>query len=207
MRSKASGHPIPLPRPRTEGGLPISEAIRKRKTTREISPRPLPLETLSDLLWAAFGKNREETAFGNAGRTAPSASNSQEIDLYVLMEEGAFLYGAEGHILTPAAPCDLRGLAVMNGSHDAPVHLVYVVDLSRFDQGPGQPDPHIGDPEVQKSYYYADTGFIAQNVNLFAASEGLAAWFHNCDREGLAGKLGLKPGRFVVFAQSVGYPA
>jgi nitroreductase len=87
------------------------------------------------------------------------------------------------------------------------VNIFYVVELSRYDLGPGQPDRSIGDPEIQKSYYYTDTGFIAQNVYLFAASQGLAAWFHNCDKENTVPEFKLRPQQRVLFAQSVGYPA
>ena len=87
----------------------------------------------------------------------------------------------------------------------APVNIFYVVDLLRYDLGPDQPDPHIGDPEVQKSYYYTDTGFIAQNVYLFAASQGLAAWFHNCYREKIVKEFNLRPDQRILFAQTVGY--
>jgi len=87
----------------------------------------------------------------------------------------------------------------------APVNIFYVVDLLRYDLGPDQPDPGIGDPEVQKSYYYTDTGFIAQNVYLFAASQGLAAWFHNCDREKIVKEFNLHPHQRILFAQTVGY--
>ena len=85
------------------------------------------------------------------------------------------------------------------------MNIFYVVDLSRYDLGPWQPDRSIGDPEVQKSYYYTDTGFIAQNVYLFAASHGLAAWFHNCDKESTVKEFKLRPQQRVLFAQSVGY--
>jgi nitroreductase len=87
----------------------------------------------------------------------------------------------------------------------APVNIFYVVDLSRYDLGPDQPDPSIGDPEVQKSYYYTDTGFIAQNVYLFAASQGLATWFHNCYREKIVKEFNLRPDQRILFAQTVGY--
>ena len=73
-----------------------------------------------------------------------------------------------------------------------------MADLSRYDLGPNQPDPHIGDPEKQRSYYYTDTGFIAQNVYLYAASEGLAAWFHNCNRNAIRKELSLKDGVLVI---------
>ena len=88
----------------------------------------------------------------------------------------------------------------------APVNIFYVADLTRYDTGPDQPDPWIGEPEVQKSYYYTDTGFIAQNVHLFAASQDLAVWFHNCRREQFADELSLGPNQLVLFAQTVGYP-
>jgi nitroreductase len=80
-------------------------------------------------------------------------------------------------------------------------------DLSRYDTGPAQPDRRIGEPEVQKSYYYTDTGLIAGNVYLFAASQGLAAWFHNCNREAAAKEFNLRSEQRVLFAQTVGYPA
>lgn len=195
---------IRLPKPEKEGGKSVLAALWARRTVREISPKPLPLQALSNLLWAAGGVNRRQAAFDRSGRTAGSSSNSQEIDLYVALPEGVFLYEAPSHRLAPVVEGDLRALAVVNGSPSAPVHLFYVVDLSRFWEGPGQPDPHIGDPEVQKSYYYVDAGLMAQNVALFAASQGLAAWFHNCRREAAGKAFGLRPSQRALFAQSVG---
>jgi hypothetical protein len=196
--------PIRLPRPERDGGKSVLASLWARRTEREISPKKLPLQTLSNLLWAAEGVNRKRAAFDRTGRTAGSASNSQEINLYVAMPEGVFLYQAQTHQLTPVAAGDFRPLSSRNGSTSAPVHIFYVVDVSRFWKGPGQPDPHIGDPEVQKSYYYVDTGLIAQNVALFAASQGLAAWFHNCHAETAHHAFKLKPNQRVLFAQSVG---
>jgi hypothetical protein len=199
--------PVDLPKPEMDGGESVLASLRLRRTQREIRSESLPLQTLSTLLWAAFGVNRRKNSFGKPGRTAPSASNSQEIDLYVAMAEGAYLYEPVPHRLAPVAAGDLRSLAGGNGDTAAPVHLFYVADPGRYDLGPGQPDPHIGDAEVQKSYYYTDTGFIAQNVYLFAASRGLAAWFRNCRREDAAREFHLRPGQRVLFAQSVGFPA
>ena len=88
----------------------------------------------------------------------------------------------------------------------APVNIFYIADLSCYDLGPNQPDPHIGDPEVQKSYYYTDTGFIAQNVYLYAASEGLASWFHNCDKDTIRKELSLNDDQLVLFAHTIGFP-
>lgn len=72
--------------------------------------------------------------------------------------------------------------------------------------GPSQPDRSIGDPEVQKSNYFTDTGLIAQNVYLYAASFGLAAWFHNCDKENTIREFNLKPTQGVLFAKTFVYP-
>jgi nitroreductase len=198
--------PIELPEPEKDGGKSVLAALQERRTIRN-SPEKLPLQLLSNLLWAAFGVNRESAAFGKPGRTAPSASNSQEIDLYIAMPEGVYLYEAVPHRLTPIVAGDFRARAGRRGAATAPVNIFYVVNLTRYDLGPGQPDRSIGDPEIQKSYYYADTGFIAQNVYLFAASQGLAAWFHNCDKETTVQEFKLRPQQRVLFAQSVGYPA
>jgi hypothetical protein len=198
--------PIVLPAPEKDGGKSVLAALQERKTNRSISPEKLPLQMLSNLLWAAFGINRELASFDKPGRTAPSASNSQEIDLYVALAEGVYLYEAVPHRLTPVAAGDFRGRAGRRGAATAPVNIFYIVDTTRYDLSDRQPDRAIGDPEIQKSYYYTDTGFIAQNVYLFAASQGLAAWFHNCDKTNTVMEFKLKPEQKVLFAQSVGYP-
>ncbi len=199
--------PISLPKPEADGGKSVLAALKERRTTRAIAARELPPQMLSNLLWAAFGVNRERGAFGKPGRTAASASNSQEIDLYVALRDGVYLYEATPHRLAPVVAGDLRARAGRGAAATAPVNIFYVVDLTRYDTGPGQPDRNIGNPEVQKSYYYVDTGLIAGNVYLFAASQGLAAWFHNCNRDTAARDLKLRPEQRVLFAQTVGYPA
>lgn len=199
--------PIALPKPEKDGGKSVLASLLGRKTIREISPDPLPPQTLSSLLWAAFGVNRPEIGLmGKPGRTAASASNSQEIDLYVALPQGVYLYEAVPHRLTPVIAGDFRARSGRRAAVTAPVNIFYVVDLTRYVVGKGQPDPHIGDPEVQKSYYYVATGLIAANVYLFAASQGLAAWFHNCERENTAKELKLRPEQRILFAQTVGYP-
>ena len=197
--------PIILPEPDRKGGKSVLEALQLRQTNRNIGSRRLPLQVLSNLLWAAFGVNRENASFKKPGRTAPSASNSQEIDLYVALEDGLYLFEAIPHKLTPISAGDFRLMSVGGAAAVAPVNIFYVADLSRYDLGPDQPDPSIGDPEVQKSYYYTDTGFIAQNVYLFAASQGLAAWFHNCYREKIVTEFNLQSNQRILFAQTVGY--
>ena len=198
---------ITLARPDMDGGKSVLAALKERKTTRNISAKELPAQVLSNLLWAAFGVNRERGSFGKPGRTAASASNSQEIDMYIALPEGVFLYEAVPHRLAPVIAGDFRSRAGRSAAVSAPVNIFYVADLARYDTGPGQPDRQIGDPEVQKSYYYTDTGLIAANVYLFAASQGLAAWFHNCNKEAAAKEFKLRADQRVLFAQTVGYPA
>ncbi|HUV41641.1 MAG TPA: nitroreductase family protein [Sedimentisphaerales bacterium] len=199
--------PITLLKPQTDGGKSVLAALRERRTNRKIKADKLPPQVLSNLLWAAFGVNREKAPFGKQGRTAPSASNSQEIDLYVVLPEGVYLYEAVPHRLTPIVSGDFRARSGRGAATTAAVNIFYVVDLTRYDSGKGQPDRRIGDPEVQKSYYYTATGLIAENVYLFAASQGLAAWFHNCDKKNTADEFKLRPEQHVLFAQTVGYPA
>ncbi len=202
--------PLKLPAPSPGGGTSVKRALQKRRTTREISGRKIPLRILSELLWAANGVNRKKGPFGLPGRTAASASNSQEIDLYVVVSEGVYLYDPLGHSLVPVLARDIRPLAISRGQSgvmDAPpLQLLYVADIDRLSHTAGYQEPGLQDPEVQKSYYYVDTGLIAGNVYLFGASRGLAVWFHNCDRAGLANVLNLRSSQRILFGQTVGYP-
>ncbi|HAK96935.1 MAG TPA: nitroreductase [Planctomycetes bacterium] len=208
--SAAGLQPITLVKPETDGGASVLAALKARKTTRAVSAKELPPQVLSNLLWAAFGVNREEGPRGRIGRTAASASNSQEIDVYVFLSAGAYLYEAIGHRLVPVLAGDHRAKISDQGRRgamaEAPVNLVYVADIARFAKAPFQ-EPGLRDPEIQKSYYNVATGLIAGNVYLFAAAHGLAAWFHNCAKERLAGELKLRPDQRVLYAQTVGYPA
>jgi nitroreductase len=201
---------IALPAPRSEHDVPVFTALQRRRTTRRISATPLPLQLLSNLLWAAWGINRPSGAFGLPGRTAASASNSQELDLYVALQEGAWRYDAVPHVLHPVVAGDLRVGALTPGQRgieaSAPVQLIFVVDTDRLTYSAGFQEPGLQDPDIQLSYYYVDTGLIAGNVYLFAAAQDLAAWFHNCDKPGLAQRLRLGPTQRVLFAQSIGYP-
>ena len=201
---------VVLPEPVAGNETSVMRALQLRKTTREISDKKLPLQILSNLLWAACGVNRQTGPFGIQGRTAASASNSQEIDIYVALEEGIYLYEAKPHQFSPVLKGDFRSLAIGAGQSGfgatAPVQFIYVADVYRLTHTSGFQEPGLQDPEVQKSYYYADTGLIAGNVYLYAASAGLAAWFHNCNKPKLMEILNLRAEQQVLFGQTVGYP-
>ena len=198
--------PITLLKPQTDGGKSVLAALKERRTNRNISAEKLPPQTLSNLLWAAFGVNRDKGPFEGPGRTAASASNSQEIDLYVALPEGVYLYEAAPHSLTPVVAGDFRRRSGRRSAASAPVNIFYVVDIAKYKKAPFQ-EPGLKDTEVQKSYYYVATGLIAQNVYLFAASQGLAAHFHNCDKQNTPEEFKLRPEQRVLFSQTVGYPA
>ncbi|MGO9481789.1 MAG: nitroreductase family protein [Candidatus Kryptoniota bacterium] len=202
--------PLELPKPTPGRGTTVVKALQLRKTTREISDRKLSLQVLSNLLWAACGVNRKTGPFDTPGRTAASASNSQEIDLYVAMEDGTYLYDPLQRRLDPVLADDVRALAIGAGQASfamkAPVQLIYIVDVDKLSHTSGYQEPGLQDAEIQKSYYYADTGLIAGNVYLFAASQGLAAWFHNCNKPALTERLNLRAGQRALFGQTVGYP-
>jgi hypothetical protein len=128
--------PIALLRPETEGGKSVLAALKARRTNRNISAEKRSPQMLSNLLWAAWGVNRNPGPMGRLGRTAASASNSQEIDLYVVMPEATYFYEAETHRLYPVALGDLRAKVSAHGRREelakAPVILVYVVDIEKY---------------------------------------------------------------------------
>jgi nitroreductase len=202
--------PIEIPKPAFHRESSVFKALQQRKSIREISDKKLSLQILSNLLWAAYGVNRTVGPFGIPGRTAASASNSQEIDIYVAMQDGIYFFDAFHHSLLPVVAGDLRTLAIGPGQANfvskAPVQLIYVVDVHKLTNTSGYREPGLQDPEIQKSYYYVDTGLIAGNVYLFAASQGLASWFHNCNKSVLTEKLNLRTDQRVLFGQTVGYP-
>ena len=184
-----------LPAPQTESGRPLMQVLKERSTSRSFSARKLPLQVLSNLLWAAFGVNRPESGH----RTAPSAKDRQEIDIYVAMAEGLYVYEAKTHVLQPVLAVDIRAMTGRQSFvADAPVNLVYVADLGRMGKV---------SKEEQDLYSAADTGFISENVYLFCASEGLATVVRgSVDRETLAKAMRLRPDQKIILAQTVGYP-
>lgn len=212
--SGAGGHlePIVLPKPEKDGGKTVLAALRLRRTNRNISARKLPPQVLSNLLWAAFGVNRAkgDGPFGTMGRTAGSASNAQEVDLYVALPEGIHLYEPLPHRLAPVAAGDHRPLAISRGQREmlgqAPVQIIYVADIAKYKTA-GFQEPGLWDAEVQKSYFNVAVGLIAGNLEVYAASAGLASWFHNCDKPALSRVLNTRPGQRVLYAHTVGYAA
>jgi nitroreductase len=194
----AVGTVFTLPKPKTEGGMPLMQALKQRQTMRSFADKPLLDHVLSDLLWAACGQNRPD-----GKRTAPTAVNWQEIDVYVAMANGLWLYEPKTHSVKLVVQKDLRAATGMQEFvKDAPVNLVFVADLSKMVSDRMHPS------EADKTFYAAtDTGFVSQNVYLFCASEGLATVVRGMvDKPALAKAMFLRPDQRIILAQSVGYP-
>jgi SagB-type dehydrogenase family enzyme len=186
---------IQLPAPQKEIGKPLMQALQARQSSRSFDSKPLPLQDLSNLLWAACGINRQEAG----KRTAPSAMNWQEIDIFVALPEALYMYEPKTHCLTLIVAKDLReATGKQPFVKDAPVTLVYVADAARMKNA----------PEADKTLYSAaDAGFIAQNVYLYCASQGFAVVVRGMvDRSLLAKEMKLRSDQRILLAQTVGYP-
>jgi len=184
--------PVALPTPQTSGGKPLMQVFQERKSVRDFAPEQISKQMLSNLLWAAWGINRAD-----GRRTAPSASNRQEIDVYVIMADGTYLYDAKANALQPVVQTDLRKLAgTQPYPADAPVNLVYIADTAKLG----------GDDAPKLANAYADTGFIAENVYLFCASEGLGTVVRaSVNRPDLGKAMNLRAEQRIILAQSIGY--
>ncbi len=194
---------IHLPEPQKTGGKPLMDCLRERHSTREYSTREIPLQELSNLLWAAFGLTREHagTGIGIPGsHSAPTACNSQAIDIYVGLADGVYLYEPHTNELRGVLAEDIRPhLYVKEQAFvmDAPVNILYVANRSRM---------VMADDWAWQAFTYADTAFIAENVYLYCASAGLETVVRAMvDRDKLADVLRLGPDQMVTLAQTVGY--
>jgi len=172
---------IKLPAPQKTGGKPLMEALSLRQSTREFSDKELSQQTLSNLLWAAYGFNRPDK------RVVPSANNRQGFDVYVVLEKGVYLYDAKANQLILKAKGDHRACAGKQGFvATAPLNLIYVAN--------------------SKETARVDCGFISQDVYLFCASEDLGTVVRGSfDQDELHQLLNLSENAEVILTQTVGY--
>ncbi len=189
---------INLPAPDKKGGKTLMQALSERQTTRSFTDETLSQQQLSDLLWAACGINRAD----QKKRTAPSAMNYQEIDVYVAMQSGLYLYIAENHSLKLIAGKDLRKTTgTQSYVNNAALNLVYVADMGKAGKKEGV---KVDDSDLFMSY--SDAAFIAQNVYLYCASANLGCVVRgSIPKEKLALEMGLKSNHYIILAQTVGF--
>ncbi len=186
MASLVSAQDVQLPAPDRTGGKPLMQALNERQSIRSYQDRQLAKQQLSDLLWAANGFNR------NDKRTAPTANNRQEQELYVVTKEGVYFYDAKNHFLKEIKKGDYRA---QTGMQDfvagAALNLIFVVDM---------------DKASSRQYACIDCGYVSQNIYLYCASEGLGTVARGSfDKEALSKLLGLPSNQEVLLTQSVGY--
>ncbi len=192
----SSAKQIQLPQPQMEIGKPLMKALKLRQTLREYdTTKALSMQELSNLLWAADGVNRPSSG----KRTAPTAMNCQEIDVYVSKADGLYLYNAPKNSLELISPKDIRELT---GNQPfvktAPVNLILVADWSKMAKG---------NDEGRTVYTAMDAGYVSQNIYLYCASQGLATVVRgSVNKEVLAKAMNLKDSQKIIAAQTVGYP-
>ena len=189
---------IVLPAPQKTGGKPLMQALNERKTTRDFTEDKLSDQQLSNLLWAACGINRPDKR-----RTAPSALNYQEIDLYVALPGGLYVYQAESHTLKFIHNRDIRKYTGSQGFvSDAALNIVYVADLAKLRIKEGEA---FEDSDLFMSY--SNTAFIGQNVYLFCASENLGCVIRgSIPSDRLITEMGLRSNQRITLAQTIGVP-
>jgi len=187
--------PIKLNKPGKKRGLPLMEALSVKASAVEWSDRELSLQDLSDLLWAANGINRPEVKKS----TASSAQNARDVDVYVFMKEGVYLYDPESHTLKPVLAGDFRSQIMMAPPppSNPPVQLILVSESARFRMGP---------PELRYEWGAIDTGIVSQNISLFCAATGIKTRPRaSMDKEKIKSLLKLKETQHVFLNHPVGY--
>ncbi len=185
---------IALPAPSRAASMSLTTALAARRSERGFAGTPLPLQALSDLLWAANGINRP-----GGGRTAPSAHDEREVAIYVALPQGAYRFDPVDHLLRLVAVGDVRRVTGYQDFVDhAPLDLVFVHDA--------QPQSAI-EAAQRTPFAFAAAGAIAQNVYLSCAAQGLACALRgSMDRDAIARALGLTHNQHVLLAQTVGFP-
>jgi hypothetical protein len=201
---------IKLNEPNRKRGLPFMETLSVKASAREWSDRDLSLQDLSDLLWAANGINRPD----EKKHTASSAQNARDIDIYLFMKDGVYLYDADAHALVPILAGDFRSQLMMTPPprpKDAggpppppppppsspPIQIILISDVSRFKFGP---------PELKPEWGAIDAGIVSQNISLFCAATGLATRPRaSMDKEVIKNLLKLNDAQHVFLNHPIGY--
>ena len=192
--------PIKLPPPQKDLPYPLMKALENRRSIRKWSDEELSEQDISNLLWAACGITKEATKNSKSKRTAPSATNSQEIKVYVATKDGVFLYDENDHTLTEILSQDISEyVATQKMMHSAPLKLIFVTDLKKYTS------PLYKNDEQKWFFSGTDAAYISQNVYLYCAAAGLSTVVLGLvRREKLQDVMGLKDHEKVVYTQVVG---
>jgi SagB-type dehydrogenase family enzyme len=185
---------VKLPEPDKTGGKPLMQALNERSSSRDFIDKDLTEQQLSNLLWAAYGINRAE----DGKHTTPTSRNKQDIEIYVILKKGVFLFVPKEHSLKQISNEDLRRVTgKQDFVKDAAVNLVYVSDFDKLGKS---------DENTKLMTAATHCGFIGQNVYLYCASEGLITVFRAwIDKDEIREALDLKENQKVIYCQTVGY--
>lgn len=198
---------IRLNEPSKKRGLPFMEALWVKASAQEWSDKELSLEDLSDLVWAANGINRPDVR----KYTASSAMNAHDVDLYLFMKEGIYLYDADKHELKPILPGDFRSQILRTppprpkdaggpphpAPSNPPIQIILISDFSRF---------RAGTQEQKYEWGAIDAGIVSQNISLFCAATGLKTRPRaSMDKEVIKKLLNLKDTQYVFLDHPIGY--
>jgi len=179
---------IRLTAPDTLGGMPLMQAISRRKSDRKFETRNLSLKHLSEILWVANGINR-----ANGKRTVPSSMGRYPLQTYAVLANGIYFYNFKKQQLEPVVKGDFRNLSGKQAFVDtAPLNLLFIA------KGKSAADNFI--PAIE------DSGYCCQNVYLYCASEGLKCVVRAGAKEAeLLKTLNLGDNYKFIMAQTVGY--
>ncbi|MCD8186566.1 MAG: SagB/ThcOx family dehydrogenase, partial [Rikenellaceae bacterium] len=190
---------IRLEQPDLRGGDPLMQTLSHRKSDRDFQTENLSLKHLSEILWAAYGRNRED-----GKRTAPSALALYPLQLYAILANGIYRYDAQAHELVPVVEGDHRALAGgFPAARTAPVNLVFIADYDRYrNTGNEMIDGFLSDPQIRVRFASLDAGHCTQNVYLYCASEGIKTGVRGCVAGPLMRLLGLGGIHEFIVAQT-----
>ena len=188
---------IQLPKPSMDNKVTLMQALQNRHSTREYADKQIPDDVLSTVLWAACGINRP----GEGKITAPSAINVQDIQVYVVRQNGAYLYKPKSNSLEKVSSKDLRAAVAGRQSFaaDAPVSLVLVSNHNKF--------PQQMPREAKTRMGVVDAGYISENICLACSALELNTIPRmTMDTEALKKELGLDDNYDLVLNSQIGYP-
>ena len=191
---------IKLPNPQKDLEFPLMKALENRRSIRSWKDMPVSEQDISNLLWAACGITKSKQGNAKCKRTAPSACNSQEIRVYILMKQGVFLYNEEKHELIKIISKDIReNIGIQKMMKSSPMGLVFVADSSRMKS------PIMKRKEAQQLCAWVDTGYISQNVYLYCTASNLGTVALSLvDRDTLHELMKLNENENIMLTQAVG---
>ncbi|MBQ5640059.1 MAG: SagB/ThcOx family dehydrogenase [Bacteroidales bacterium] len=184
---------IKLLEPSFDEGMTLMQALKERKSSSGFTEKEIPLQDLSNIIWASLGVNRPD-----GRRTSPTGSNRQEIELYAFFKTGVYWYNYKTHTLELVKEGDYRSITGRKDAQTAYMNLLFIADTTKT--GPGNK------PGDANTVSYVNVGYVSQNVYLACANAGIGSRARGgWDQQKVVETLGLPETMIVVLGQTVGY--